>query len=398
MEVFSAVTVQTGPAKDDGTVDLIVQVNEAKLSSLRVGGGIGIDPVRWEQRVGLRYRHESIFGRLTRMDVITRAGYAELPNFWAAQQHGPIFKLDLIFRKKGLLEKYLIWTEHPAFELGIWEGYQFWNLRNTFGVSRFITRFVELGLTYNNLYQQLFNLTPALADADNQAQLGADFRERYFVSYFEASATLHLTDDLITPTTGARLSLTYDFANRYIGSQFNYHKFSPELRLYYRPHDRVQLAARARLGLLFPYGEGDYRAVPLDQKFYLGGANDVRGWPLRRLSPRVQKCTGVDLEGELVGCDETPVGGYTEVLMNAELRLRLVSELWAAGFFDLGDVRAGVGEFGARGWQYATGGGLRYNSPIGIFRLDFGWRLTVDEERFPEPHRWAVHFSLGEAF
>ncbi len=398
MEVFSTVSVRKGPPKDDGTVDLVARVQETRLQSVKVGGGVGIDPVRWEQRVSLRYRHESIFGRLTRMDVITRAGYAELPNFWAAQQHGPIFELDLIFRKKGLLEKHLIWTEHPGFELGIWEGYQFWNVTNTLGVARFITRFVELGLSYNNLYQQLFNLTPALQDPDNRALLGADFRERFFLSYLEANATLHLTDDLITPTNGARLSLVYDFSNRYIGSQFNYHKFSPELRLYWRPHQRVQLAGRGRVGMLFPYGEGDRRAVPLDQRLYLGGANDVRGWPLRRLSPRVQTCTGVDLEGNLVGCDQAPIGGYSEVLMNAELRVRLVADLWSAGFFDLGDIREGVTEFDPRGWQYSTGGGLRYNSPIGIFRLDFGYRLNRDDLRFPEPRQWAIHFSLGEAF
>ncbi|MCA9719236.1 MAG: BamA/TamA family outer membrane protein [Myxococcales bacterium] len=398
MDVFSTVSVTKGPPKDDGTIDLIAKMQESRLQSVKVGGGVGIDPVRWEQRVSLRYRHESIFGRLTRMDVIARAGYAELPNFWAAQQHGPILKLDLIFRKKGLLEKHLIWTEHPGFELGIWEGYQFWNVTNTLGVTRFITRFVELGLSYNNLYQQLFNLTSALQDPDNRALLGPDFRERFFLSYLEAGATLHLTDDLIAPTNGARLSLTYDLSNRYIGSQFNYHKFSPELRLYWKPHNRVQLAGRARVGLLFPYGEGDRRAVPLSQRLYLGGANDVRGWPLRRLSPRVRTCGGVDLDGNLTDCDQAPVGGYSEVLMNAELRVRLVAELWAAGFYDLGDIREGVAEFDPRGWQHSTGGGLRYNSPIGIFRLDFGWRLTTDEARFPEPRRWAIHFSLGEAF
>jgi outer membrane protein assembly factor BamA len=47
----------------------------------------------------------------------------------------------------------------------------------------------------------------------------------------------------------------------------------------------VQLAFRAETGYILPYG-GKRPAVPFNIKFYLGGADTVRGWRQRRLSPK----------------------------------------------------------------------------------------------------------------
>ena len=392
MEVFSGVTVATGPPRGDGHVDLEVQVQEQKLQKVQAGVGLGIDPRRWEQRVSFRYRHDSIFGRLTRMDVIARAGYAEIPPL-SKLQHGPIASLDLIFRKKGLLEKRLVWTEHPSVELGIQPGYQFISPRNRLSVTRFITRFVELGLSYNNRFVRFFN-ADALESGDASSFLGRDYRNPYILSFLSLEATLHLTDALIDPKNGAQLAVTYDFANRYLGSQFAYHKVAPELRLYYTALNRIQLAGRVGTGMYFPYGRD--AGVPIDLKLYLGGAGDVRGWPVRHLSPRLEDCE-TDAAG-VETCDSVPIGGYTSFLSNLEFRVRLVGDLWAAVFGDVGDVRAGVTEFNPAGWQVSTGGGIRYDSPIGILRADFGYRVIDDPIRFPERRPWAFHLSLGEAF
>jgi translocation and assembly module TamA len=139
-----------------------------------------------------------------------------------------------------------------------------------------------------------------------------------------------------------------------------------------------------------PYGAR--AGVPIDQKFYLGGSNDVRGWPLRRISPRVSLCPEAPER-----CPGTPVGGKTMVHGSFELRVRAVADLWIASFADMGDVQENVATFDAAGLLYTTGGGLRYHSQVGIFRLDVGGQLNEDV-RFPEPRRWAIHFGIGETF
>lgn len=399
MEVFSAVSVVEGPPKEDGTIDLIVRVEEVKLQSLKVGVGLGVDPVRWEQRATFRYRHDSIFGRLTRMDVDLKVGYAELPALYNPEQHGPVASLELTFRKKGLLEDKLVWTEKPGIELGIWDGYQFWTIKNRVGVSRFFSQYFELGLSYNNRFTDFFNVAPALNT--NNTLLGRDFRDPYFLSFVGVDATVHLVDNMVKPKNGGRLKLGYDIANRFVGSQFNFHRIPIELQLFYRPHHRVQLLGRAKVGFIIPYGREQNRGVPIDQKWYLGGAYTVRGWPLRELSPRVEgECNAM---GE--NCEQIPIGGKTLVLFNLEPQVRLWKDLWAGVFVDAGDNRQDIAQFDPSGWQASTGGGLRYESPIGTIRLDFGWRLTRDDRRFPVDSRflpgdenYAFHLAIGDVF
>ena len=49
-----------------------------------------------------------------------------------------------------------------------------------------------------------------------------------------------------------------------------------------------------------------------------------------------------------------------------------------------------------------VGPGLRYLTPIGPVRVDFGYQLTRVEGLLvngePEPRRWRIHFSVGQAF
>jgi outer membrane translocation and assembly module TamA len=65
--------------------------------------------------------------------------------------------------------------------------------------------------------------------------------------------------------------------------------------------------------------------------------------------------------------------------------------VWTRSYhYDLGDLR------------YAVGSGLRYLTPIGPARIDFGYQLNpipgllVNGE--PQQRRWRVHFSIGQAF
>jgi outer membrane protein assembly factor BamA len=385
--VFSTVSVEDGDVLGPGRMSLKVRVIESKLQRIRVGVGLGVDPVRWEQRASMLYRHDNLFGHLTRFDLRVRAGYAELPALYDPQEHGPIAGVDVTMRKKGLLEKHLVWTASPGFELGIWEGYQFWSLRHRLGVSRFFTRFLELGLSYNNRFTSFFNISDVLDT--NRTILGLDFRDPYFLAYVELIGTLHLTDDIVEPRNGVRFTTSYDIASTYLGGQFDYHRVEPDLRAYWRPHDRVQLAARGRVGFIFPYGRNP--GVPIDLKLYLGGAGDVRGWPFRRLSPRIESC---DMDGD---CRQIPIGGKSMVHGTFELRVRTIADLWIAGFGDMGDVRDEIADLSGDGLMYSSGGGLRYVSPIGTFRLDVGVRINEDP-RFPEPRRWALHFGLGEVF
>ncbi|KIG16215.1 Outer membrane protein assembly factor YaeT precursor [Enhygromyxa salina] len=399
--VFSTVTIDQQPsdrsnvtlnADQTGTLDLEIAVKESDPQRIRVGVGLGFEPNRWDQRVSARYSHENLFRALYRLRLTARAGYAELPNLIQPQAHGPFAEIDLHAEKKGLLEKHLVWTLEPKLELGIEQGYQYWSSSHRFGLSRFFTRWVQLRLNHTLRYVNFFSISPTLRTQDTFLSL--DFRDPYIISAVGLGATVFAVDQIAAPNQGAVIGIDYQVAGGPFGGQYDFQEITPFVRLYWRPIERLQIAARARVGLIFPFG--DQPGAPIDLRSYLGGTDTVRGWGLRRLSPRVDDCEPGENYRDGT-CTSIPVGGNTAVLANVEVRVRTWKQLWVAGFVDGGDVQAGVASFVPKEWNYSAGGGLRYDTPIGKFRLDVGFRLNDTPLSEGEPI-WALHFGLGESF
>ena len=382
-----------GPTEQGGRLPIGVTVREGDPQRVRLGVGLGFEPNRWNQRLSVRYNHENLFRDLYGLTLTGRAGYAQLPNLINIEEHGPIAELDVLARKKGLLEKHLVWTLAPRIEVGIEQGYQFWTVQHRFGLSRFFTRWFQLELAHTLRYVDFFSVSPALDSG--QTFLGLDFRDPYLVSYVDIGAKVFAVDNIANPNDGAVIGARYRVAGGPFGGQFDFQQINPFVRAYWRPIDRLQFATRVRLGLIFPFG--NQPGAPIDLREYLGGAATVRGWGLRRLAPRVSGCGPPP---NRVGSDcgqSIPVGGNSSVLGSFEVRVRLWRDLWAAGFVDGGDVREGVASFVPSEWNYSSGGGLRYDSPIGRFRLDVGFRLNDTPLSRGEPI-WALHFGLGESF
>jgi outer membrane protein assembly complex protein YaeT len=390
MDVFSTVEVAPGEKIDEqGRIPITVVVSESKLQSIKVGVGLGFEPARWEERFTTQYTHRDIFGELTRFDLRLTAGYAELPTPFTLKEHGPVLKLEPRLTKKGFLEKRLVWTAAAAFELGIDEGYQFYSPSTTLSVSRFFAEIVQVGLSYNLRFVDFFNISPTL-DA-NRSLLGLDFKDPYILSYVELDTKVYFTDRIFEPKNGVVLGARYAVAGGPFGGHFDYQKISPGLSAYWQIWSRVQLAARVETGYILPYGNRP--AAPFNMKYYLGGADSVRGWGLKRLSPKTEICP----EDQSRNCRSIPIGGNTVFLGNIELRVRAFGDLYVVGFGDAGDVQAGEFAYRPDEWNYSAGGGLRYDSPIGKFRLDFGVRLNETPLSKGED-RWAFHIGLGEAF
>lgn len=389
MDVFRWVGVYPVEPVHDGVVDLEVRVSEAPPQSIRLGFGVGFEATRWEEWVSAKYSHTNLFGHLTRLDLNALAGWAQLPNPLDTQAHGPVAKLRPTFTKKGLLEDYLVWTLAPAFETNIRQGYKFWSPSNRFGVGRWFAGFIRADLSHNWRHVDFFDIAPDLDQ--NSTQLGRDFRDPYQLSYLEAQLDLHFVDDLLAPRNGLVLEFVYDLAGGPFSGDFDHHKATGGARAYWQVTAGLQVAARATTGVIWLYGPD--AGVPFDRRFYLGGTNTVRGWGTDRLSPRLDCSTDANPDA----CVAIPIGGSTVVQGNLELRYNLAGDFYVAAFGDVGDVQAGEFSWAPAEWNYSAGPGLRYDSPLGLFRLDIGVRLN-DPGVLPDEPRWAGHFGLGESF
>ena len=73
--------------------------------------------------------------------------------------------------------------------------------------------------------------------------------------------------------------------------------------------------------------------------------------------------------------------------------------LGAVTFVDAGDVVRELSDLDLSRLHLAVGPGIRVTTPIGVVRLDAGFRLNRMGEEDPDPDSpFAIHFSLGEAF
>ena len=385
LRVFRWVAVVPPTEVHDGWVDLTVRVSEADPRTVTLGPELSIETVRWQEQAVARYTDVNLFGELTRLDVDAAAGYAEIPNFWSAERHGVVASVAPTFTKKGLVEDFVVWSLAPSIAVDVRDGYDYWVVGERFGPSRWFGSKLNISLTHNIARYDYFEKSPTL-DPKTTA-LGRDFRDPYLLSYLEAKASAYFVDSIPSPTEGVIFDGLYDYAGGLVAGNYDFHKALLGARGYHKLLEPLQLVARFQGGAIFPYGSAG--AAPLSMKYYLGGANAVRGFGSRRLSPALRECSGTD-------CSNIPIGGYSMVQGTLELRWHLAGPFTLAGFAELGDVKAGSFEYDFSTWNYTAGPGLRIKTPLGLVRGDVGFRLNR-LDAYPGEKSYAFYVGLGEA-
>jgi len=90
---------------------------------------------------------------------------------------------------------------------------------------------------------------------------------------------------------------------------------------------------------------------------------------------------------------EDVVGGLQYVEANVELLFPVYEKMGVRGvvFFDVGNAAESGWDID---WRYDAGVGLRWNSPLGPLRLEWGYNL--DRRKGEDPYQW--QFSAGAFF
>lgn len=79
---------------------------------------------------------------------------------------------------------------------------------------------------------------------------------------------------------------------------------------------------------------------------------------------------------------------------NLELRTDVGKGFGIVTFLDGGNVFKKANNLDITNLKYTAGVGLRYNTPVGPFRIDYGHKLNRERGE----SRGEIHFSLGHAF
>lgn len=189
-------------------------------------------------------------------------------------------------------------------------------------------------------------------------------------------------DDPFNPREGSVNSITFRDAARILRSDAQFVKVNLQSSWYQALSSKWVLAVSARAGIAERFGRTEL--IPLIERFFLGGRSTVRGYAQNRLGIR----------GATLTEDGEPTGGNTMLVFNEELRIALPRSLGLVLFFDHGNVWPRYRDVSFSDIKSTTGIGFRYNTPVGPFRIDWGYKLNREEGESPS----AVHFTLGHAF
>jgi outer membrane protein insertion porin family len=213
--------------------------------------------------------------------------------------------------------------------------------------------------------------------------LTGDFRQN--LSGVEISLLRETRDDPIDARVGSFLSVSLDLSPTFLGSDYQYFRALGQVFLARPVGSSLTWAQGYRLGIANGLDvqarlQAQYFGRSTEA-FRAGGANTLRGYATDSVGPA----------GPIRGISR---GGEALAIMNQEIRWRHVSGLGLAAFYDVGNVYDDIAGLKDLKFRHSFGAGLRYDSPIGLLRVDFGFPLA----KRPSDRSFQWFFSLGQAF
>ena len=121
--------------------------------------------------------------------------------------------------------------------------------------------------------------------------------------------------------------------------------------------------------------------VPIFDRLYLGGSNNLRGFKFRDVGPK-------DENGQ-------PIGGNSLARFTAEYTYPIIDRVRGAFFYDTGFVNRNSYDFGFSNIASDAGIGLRFDLPIGPIRIDYGVPIQKADATSRGGH---FNFNIGYQF
>ncbi|ADY73324.1 surface antigen (D15) [Desulfurobacterium thermolithotrophum DSM 11699] len=186
-------------------------------------------------------------------------------------------------------------------------------------------------------------------------------------------------NNTFNPTKGYLTQLTLLLSGLILGGNTDYYKVNTKF-LYLLPLFKSSvIALRTGVGIIEPIRGS---TVPLQDRFYLGGAESIRGYKYGTISPKDEK-------GNFIG-------GNAYLLLSIENRFNFKKNLQFALFYDSGNVFPQINnvDLNFLKWYSSVGIGLRYITPVGPLRIDYGFKL----KKVSGEGRGRIHISFGFPF
>jgi outer membrane protein insertion porin family len=344
--------VETYPEETDipGRKDLTIQVQEKRTGSLSFGGGFSTV----DQLVG--------FAELSQ-------GNFDLFNWPSFTGGGQKFRLRIQYGTQR--KDFLLSVTEPYFldrRLAL-SGSLFYNEANylsaqynqrnygfTTELRKPINAYVYATLGYQLQDVDIFNVDPS-ASAFIQSQAGSTLESKIF-----SSVVFDSRDNPLLSHRGQRITFSPYITGGPLGGDTQVYGLDLEGSQYFHLPKDLILVINGEIATVSQWGSGTQ--VPIYERLFLGGSNNLRGFPFRQVGPQ-------DQFGE-------PIGGQSMARSTVELTFPIIEKARGAVFYDTGFDNANAWSFGFNHIASDIGVGLRLDLPIGPLRLDYGYPIQRD--------------------
>ena len=343
--------VETYPEDTDipGRKDLTILVQEKRTGSLSFGGGF------------------STVDKLVGFVELTQGNF-DLFNWPSFTGGGEKFRLRLQYGTER--KDFLLTITEPYFldrRLAL-TGQAFYNEANylsadydqrNYGFSLDLRKPINaymygtLGYTLQNV--EIFNVASSSPEFI-LTQSGTFTESKVF-----SSLVLDTRDNPLLSRRGQRITFSPAIAGGFLGGDTQIYGLDLEGSQYFHlPKDTI-LLLNGEIATVSQWGSGS--EVPIFERLFLGGSNNLRGFPFREVGPQQN--------GE-------PIGGQSMARATLEWTFPIIEKARGALFYDTGFVNTSEWSFGFNHMASDVGVGLRLDLPIGPLRLDYGYPVMRD--------------------
>ena len=232
-----------------------------------------------------------------------------------------------------------------------------------YGLEEILGRFgrdVRFSLRYSYLRNNIKNV-----NLDTAADFIIDEQGRSTVSSITPGLVRNTIDNPLDPSNGSKQTVSFEYAGiggteEYYLFEVNQQWFEPLMKM---GRGKLVFSWRTKFG----YGESlNDEPFPLFNRYFPGGINSVRGFRPRRLGPQ-------DENGSYYG-------GSKQLVNNLEFIFPIATGAGFKGvvFYDFGQAFDDDQNIDFADLRHAVGYGIRWSSPLGPIRLEFGYPLDKE--------------------
>jgi outer membrane protein insertion porin family len=371
-------------------VDLSIRVKEKSTGAMSIGGGYS----SVDGAVGLlEITQGNLFGRGELLRGRGEFGRRRTT-------------YSLTFREPYLFDKPYSGTWDVYNSLRDFNTYKERRIGGDFVLGKSFTEYLNGSLSYKWETLHLFDMNspPPLLDENGVQLVDPDTGELLYgddpvptlireqrgksiTSSVQTTLAWDSRDFYFDPKEGERISASVEYAGTFLGGDNDFVKTIFDISKYFPLFWDTVFSVHSRLGYAVGI-RGD--ELPVGERFFVGGINTVRGFDFGEAGP----CRKGDA---LVLCSEGDiVGGNKELIFNVEYLFPLVKEAKVKGvlFFDAGRGFDDSEEIRFKDLRTSAGGGLRWISPIGPLRFEWGYNLKQKPGEAPSK----FEFSIGTLF